>query len=341
MTATETHEPAAVGIRDFRPGAFALRDAWFPVIHTAAIKRKSVLRTVHGAPIHFWRDGGRVRATEDSPLDIERGRRREGELTGGTGDYPTVERYGYTWVWYGNPDAASLDLVPNVPNSHMPLEGMTPHYQGQVVFDCSYELVCENLLDLTHADFLHSELTGDPLGEDDEVLVESTSETVTMTRIAHGRPIPKLQRMEARGAARQDVCLVTLVYLRSGLCVLHGNFNPGMSIRMFHPNIPEFPDRCRTVVTYNPQHMSPLGKRLFPFTSHTVGRQDNWALRVQNPNYLHDDVQKDLSSRFDRADVRYRRVYQELVVRQQQGDFSYLPDGDPRRDITPELALDR
>jgi hypothetical protein len=211
--------------------------------------------------------------------------------------------------------------------------------QGSVIFDCSYELVCENLLDLTHADFLHSELTGDPLADDDIVEVSSTSETVTMVRTAHGRPVSKIMSKWVKESDTHDIQLTTLVHIRSGVCVLHGDFNPGPSIRMLHPVNPESHDRSRTTVSYNPQFIPTVARNLFPLTAHTVGRQDNWAVRVQNRAYQRDDERKDLNSRFDRAGIRYRKVYQELVNRQLRGDYSYLGDGDPGRDVTDELGL--
>jgi phenylpropionate dioxygenase-like ring-hydroxylating dioxygenase large terminal subunit len=247
-----------------------------------------------------------------------------------------VERYGYGWVWYGDPAAASTDLVPNVP--HIPVEGLPVRMQGNVVFDCSYELVCENLLDLTHADYLHSALTGDPLGEDDKITVDSTSETVTMVRTARNRPVPMLQRPFVKSET-QDVRLTTLVHVRSGVCVLHGDYDPGISVRMLHPVNPESATRCRTTVTYNPKHCPTLMRNMFPLATHMVGRQDNWAIREQNASYIRDVDQKDLNSRFDRAGIRYRKVYQELVARQQRGDCSYLADGDPARDIYEEMNL--
>lgn len=77
-------------------------------------------------------------------------RRRASEYTNGTGAWPVVERYSYAWVWYGNPDAASPELVPNVP--HLPIEGMPLFTQDNVVFDCIHALLPENLLDLTHCE---------------------------------------------------------------------------------------------------------------------------------------------------------------------------------------------
>jgi phenylpropionate dioxygenase-like ring-hydroxylating dioxygenase large terminal subunit len=339
MTATIGKEAdSTAGMRDFRPGSYALRNTWIPLVHTARVHRRPVRRLMHGEPVFVWRDRGALRATEDSPFDIERGRRRASDFTNGSGDYPLVERYGYAWVWYGDPADASADLVPNVP--HIPVEGMPIYMQGSVVFDCSYELVCENLLDLTHADYLHSDLTGDPLGEDDQVTVESTSETVTMVRTARDRPISKLQRMwVSKDVEVQDVRLTTLVHVRSGVCILHGNFDPGLSVRMLHPANPETSTRCRTTVTYNPKGEPAWALKAFPLATHMVGRQDNWALREQNKFYVQGNDMKDLNSRFDRAAVRYRKVFQDLVNRQMHGDVSYADDGHPSRDVYEEMGL--
>ena len=317
----------------FRPGTFALRDTWIPIAHSVQIRRRPVLRAMHGQAVVPWRDAGKLRATEDPP-GVARDRRRASEFTQG-GDYPMVERYGYAWVWYGNPETASEELLPNVP--HIPLDGMPRRFQQTVLFDCTYELVCENLLDLTHADFLHSKLTGDSISEDDVIEVESTSETVTMIRTAHGRPVPDMQKSLAKGATTQNVRAVTITHVRSGVCILHGDFNPGMSIRMLHPCNPETLHRTRTPATFNPQHITTIGRTLFPMSAHVVGRQDNWALRKQNGTYLLPRTNSDLSSRFDKAGLRYRRVYQALVARQRDGDFSYRDD--PAAEVSDALGI--
>jgi Vanillate O-demethylase oxygenase C-terminal domain len=336
-TFAPTNAAKAAAPSRFHPGGFALRDTWFPLIHTARVGRWPVRRAMHGVPVIFSRDGERVRATEDMP-GTPLHRRRNGELTHGTGEYVTAQRYGYTWVWYGDPRNASPDLIPQVP--HMPLEGMPIRFQGRALFDCSYELIAENLLDLTHADFLHSKITGDSLSDDDVVEVESTSEVVTMIRTAHGRPIPEVQRpMVGKNAKTQNIRVVTVTHVRSGVCVLHGDFNPGMSMRMLHPCNPESLSRTSTPVSYNPQHMPRWGRAMFPFMTHIVARQDNWAVRKQNARYLEADDDRDLSSRFDKAGLRYRKVYSALAARQQNGDFSYLPDGDPGRDISDALGI--
>jgi phenylpropionate dioxygenase-like ring-hydroxylating dioxygenase large terminal subunit len=351
------HEPAPSAVADpdpganrssaitsgFRPGRFALRDAWFPVLHSKLLRRRTVRRAIHGEPIFLSRENGLAVAHEDSPADRERGRFRRSAFTGGSGRWPTFERSGYVWVWYGDTDAASTELVPNLP--HMPEKGMPRFFGGNVIFDCSYELICENLLDLTHFDFLHSALTGDTLSETDEITVTSTSETVTQVRRAVNRAVPKAHRWFNR-AKSQDLVATTLMHVRSGVCVLNVDWDPGMDIYMVHPANPESAYRTRTTYTFNPQHCVKPARFLFPTAAHVVGSQDNYATKPQNELYQGTRTGaetgiRDMNSRFDAAGLRYRKVYQELVARQQIGDFGYRDDGHPGRDIRSELNLNR
>jgi phenylpropionate dioxygenase-like ring-hydroxylating dioxygenase large terminal subunit len=259
-------------------------------------------------------------------------------LTDAFGFYPLVERYGYAWVWYGDVDEASTELIPNIPT--IPDADSPWNMQRNNVFDCSYELYCENLLDLTHADFLHSYLMGDALSDDDEVTVTSTSETVTMVRFAQHRRTPKAQRAFVKSEF-QDFRGTTLVHVRSGVSIIHADFEPGPSLRMVIPSTPETADRTRASTTFNFVGVSRLMANLWTLNAHKVTREDNWALRAQNPNYFTRSSQRDLNSRFDRGGLRFRKLHAELVARQRLGDFSYLPDGDPARDVREELGLHR
>ncbi|HEY1973155.1 MAG TPA: hypothetical protein VGH89_34755, partial [Pseudonocardia sp.] len=109
----------------FQPGRFALRDTWFALVHSRQVGRRPVRRVIHGEPVYLVREGAHAVAYEDSPRDRDRGRRRRGEFTGGSGRWLTLERYGYVWVWYGDPENASEELVPHLPV--LP-EGGMPRY---------------------------------------------------------------------------------------------------------------------------------------------------------------------------------------------------------------------
>lgn len=67
--------------------------------------------------------------------------------------YPVTERHGWIWVWMGNPEAADEKLVPPIGFSRP--EFVIGH--GQLDYAANARLVNDNLLDLSHAAFLHAE----------------------------------------------------------------------------------------------------------------------------------------------------------------------------------------
>lgn len=66
--------------------------------------------------------------------------------------YPLAERYGMVWIWMGDADKADITALPHIPR--LEEEGFT-WIHGQLHVNTNYELVVDNLLDLTHVEFLH------------------------------------------------------------------------------------------------------------------------------------------------------------------------------------------
>jgi vanillate O-demethylase monooxygenase subunit len=92
--------------------------------------------------------------------------------------FPVVERYRYVWVWLGDPTKADPGLLPDMHQLDSPEwagDGETIHAP------CNYQLVLDNLMDLTHEEFVHSSSIGqEELSESEfEVTHDETSVTVT------------------------------------------------------------------------------------------------------------------------------------------------------------------
>ncbi|HHK4245104.1 TPA: Rieske 2Fe-2S domain-containing protein [Pseudomonas aeruginosa] len=68
--------------------------------------------------------------------------------------YPLLERYGFLWIWMGN-DPANESLLPDF----SPLLEGHPHGVGYTYMrrECNYELITDNVMDLSHVDHLHGE----------------------------------------------------------------------------------------------------------------------------------------------------------------------------------------
>lgn len=110
--------------------------------------------------------------------------------------YPVVERYRYVWVWPGDPDLADPDLVPD-------MHQMTdPEWAGDgltIAAECNYQLILDNLIDLTHEEFVHSSSIGqDELSESDFEVTRDGDRKVTVTRWMHNIEPPPFWRKNMR-----------------------------------------------------------------------------------------------------------------------------------------------
>jgi vanillate O-demethylase monooxygenase subunit len=67
--------------------------------------------------------------------------------------YPTTERYDYVWVWMGDPAKADPALVPEMPDLE---DDRFVFIRGYIPYKGNYQLMADNVLDLSHVDVLHA-----------------------------------------------------------------------------------------------------------------------------------------------------------------------------------------
>lgn len=337
----KTSEPIKSRRQDhWTPMVFDLHDTWFPVAHAPHVGSRPLRRAIHARPVYLWREQGRAVAAECLP-DALHSPLGKTAFTGGSGLYPVTEQYGYVWVWYGNPDHCDLNLLPHVPFLPRDGRGIPNYMRTSVRFDGNSSLSVENLLDLTHADFLHGEVVGgEGEAESDVISFEHTSETITRVRHVVGKPVSPVMRWLGGVRAKYQEFRSTLhVHLRSNVCVSYPRFRPGFDIPNIQTFVPSGPLRSRVDQTFSLQAAPTPFRQLMPRMAYVVGPQDNSVVRPQNPRYMVDDPRPDQHSRFDAPGVRYRYLMQKLWERQQQGDFTYLADADPGQDITALLGM--
>lgn len=190
-----------------------LRNAWYVVAWSYEIADDKVLaRTICGQPIVCFRDAsGRLAVLEDRcchrqmPLSrgwIEKGTIRCGyhglrfdsagncvEIPGQPNipprarvrAYPSVERYRWIWMWLGDVDKADPTLIPEFfePNDspHWSVSCGISHVRG------NYQLISDNLLDLTHETYVHRTSLGNEHVVEHPIKVTSGSDWVTVTRL--------------------------------------------------------------------------------------------------------------------------------------------------------------
>jgi hypothetical protein len=329
---------ATISPNSWTPHGIVLLDTWFPLAHADAVGERPVRRAVYSHPYFLWREKGAVIAAEFHPR--EKVSRPPSERTGGTGRYPVVERYGYIWGWFGNPDAADELHLPNLP--FLPPRGGLPrHMRGTVRFDCTAPLSLENLIDLTHADFLHANVVGDEKSESEEVKFVADSETITMTRHCIGKSVaPAMRFFGGVKAKTQEVRQVIRIYVRSHAAIAYGRFRPGDDVPLFHPCVPETRDRTRLDYAMNTSRSHNLFRYVMPKFSYLVSRQDSSMTSPQSPRYARPEKRRDLHSKLDAPSVGYRMLLQELAARQAAGDYAYRPDGIVSRDCSEIIGVD-
>lgn len=72
--------------------------------------------------------------------------------------YAVVERDGVIWLWLGDPAEADSSKIIDLPWHR---DGTNwPHAQGYVRVEASYELLLDNLMDLTHLGYVHRDTIG-------------------------------------------------------------------------------------------------------------------------------------------------------------------------------------
>ncbi len=187
-----------------------VRNAWYVIAQSEEIDREPLKRTVLGEDVVLFRKtDGTVAALDDRcahrayPLS-------EGRIVGDNiqcgyhgfeyncagicvrvpaqariperavvTSYPIVESHRWAWIWMGDADLAE---TVEVPDTHWMTDPAWDRVTHQRLFECSADLIHDNLLDLTHEGFLHESTIGDEAVYENGITVEVDGNTVSVDR---------------------------------------------------------------------------------------------------------------------------------------------------------------
>ncbi len=162
-----------------------LRESWYVAAWGVDLAEAGgiLAKTIAGEPIVIWRDAdGGLHAMEDrcphrhAPLSrgrVEGNRLRcmyHGMTFNADGrcqsmplldtppnvavrTYPVVEKYDWLWIWMGDACKADQSLIPAAHGISNPGR---PMRHNSIEYEAHYQLVHDNLCDLSHVDFLHA-----------------------------------------------------------------------------------------------------------------------------------------------------------------------------------------
>jgi phenylpropionate dioxygenase-like ring-hydroxylating dioxygenase large terminal subunit len=200
-----------------------LREAWYVAARAAEVTRRPLARTLLGEPVVLYRreDGAAV-ALEDRcchrhlPLSmgrLEGDRLRCGyhgllfapdgrciEIPGQESvppqarvrAYPVIEKFKWLWLWMGAPERADAGLIPSWWwADHREWTFTQPE---QIYVRCNYQLIADNVLDVTHLAYVHASSIGASSITEFPASVEREERLVRLTRWIRDRPPPPLYR---------------------------------------------------------------------------------------------------------------------------------------------------
>lgn len=163
--------------------------------------------------------------------------------------YPLVERWKWLWIWMGDPELADDSLIPNW--------WWFDHPEWEIVkgkylkLACNYQLITDNLLDLSHLAYVHLNTLGTNDISEFPIKTDREGDAVRMTRWILDRPAPPMFQSlgDFDGAVDRWQIVETfspcLTQIRAGACDA-GSCNPelgepdiGMHIRSLNAPTPE------------------------------------------------------------------------------------------------------
>ncbi len=95
--------------------------------------------------------------------------------------YPIVERHSLLWIWMGRAEGADATLIPDFSDRDDP---SIAWFTGVLHCRANYQLIVDNLLDLTHAEYLHPLLSSSGWAQRNEQTVVHEGDRITINNIA-------------------------------------------------------------------------------------------------------------------------------------------------------------
>ena len=90
------------------------------------------------------------------------------------------ERYGFVWIWMGDPSGADENGIIDIPNYDNPTWGRTKG--GDMTIACNYLYVVDNLLDPSHVAWVHLTSFAGAKTDDTPLSIDVQKESVTVWR---------------------------------------------------------------------------------------------------------------------------------------------------------------
>lgn len=161
--------------------------------------------------------------------------------------FPTIERHGFIWLWMGEPEVADPAQVPDV---HWMDDPAWTACGGYHHVQAGYQLMNDNLLDLSHESYLHDRTIGNEAVAQAPVKTSVTGDTVRVHRdIPNCEPPPFY--VKATGFTERIHRWHTTIFtppsfnlIENGAYPISGTRADALERRVIHLTTPETATSC-------------------------------------------------------------------------------------------------
>jgi len=341
------------------------RNFWYVAAWDWEVRRQELFRrTICDEPVVFWRkEDGTPAALEDRcchrHMPLSHGRLRGDAIEclyhGLTYDesgaciripsqklipssakvrsYPVVERYHWIWVWLGDPARADPALIEDFHWTDDP--GW--RFKGErLALEGNYLLLVENLLDLTHLQFVHPTTLGTEAISANPIKTEREGNLVRVTRWIMDSPAPPFFRKAGGFAPEEHVDRWQIIEFtppafvrldvgcaRAGTGAREGNRAQGISMRNLNAITPE--TERKTHYFWGQAHDFGLGDptltELLYRQVHTAFLEDLAVIGAQQMNIdaLGRELPLQLDFNQDAGGLQARRILDDIIAAEKKG----------------------
>ncbi len=238
--------------------------------------------------------------------------------------YPLVEKDKLVWIWLGDPAAADPSAIVSYPYHGDPAWSFRP---SSIEVAANAQLVVDNLLDLSHLQYVHRRTIGGNADEEAraELKVQRKGNAVYVRRwlrdvsppklfatwMGYGGNIDRWQEFEFRPGILQFLSGAA----EAGTGALEGSREGAMHVRHFHGVTPS--TETSTLYFYSMAHNfritdEALCDQMFAAMRATFA-EDKAVLEIQQSRLLEDPTRPLMAIRNDTAIVHARKIMSELL----------------------------
>lgn len=240
--------------------------------------------------------------------------------------YPVVEKWQWLWIWMGDPERADETLIPDHRELHLQDSDWEATVGGVEPLAGRFQLMSENVLDLTHVTFIHANTIGTAGIASAPIEVEDRGRYVHSQRmVAEPKPTPfhtknlgldgPVERIMSTDFYPPALCSSGSAFYKAGESANAGGHCYG-AFRVFHIATPETPTTSHYFWAFTRSFGQ--GDAALTQQLHAGWRagvlEDVDAICANERMIDRGPLQNDLSAKADAGPLRGRKMVESMIL---------------------------